>query len=369
MSDNVTKVGLVGCGNISDVYLKNAAALAAIEIVACADIILERAAAKAAEFGVPGFGTVDALMEDDGIEIILNLTTPAAHSDIALAALAHGKSVYNEKPLATTRAAGRRILDDAKKSDLHVGCAPDTFLGGAWQTARKLIDDGAIGAPVAATAFMTYHGPESWHPDPAFFYKEGAGPMFDMGPYYLTALINLLGPVARVSGSARVSFPQRTVTSEPKRGQIIEVETPTHVVGILDFAAGPVATILTSFDIWHANLPCLEIYGSRGSMSLPDPNGYGGVIRLRAAKDDAWREITPSFGYTGNERGLGVADMASAARSGRPHRANGELAMHVLDIMHAIHDSSRDGRRASLTTTCTRPAPLPPNLSPNTIDA
>jgi predicted dehydrogenase len=369
MADNVTKVGLIGCGNVSGVYLKNAAALEAIEVVVCADVNPERAQAKAAEFGIERFGTVDALLADHEIEIVLNLTIPDAHADLALAALAHGKSVYNEKPLAVTLADGQRILSRAAEDGLRVGCAPDTFMGGAWQTARKLIDDGAIGVPVAATAFMTSHGPESWHPDPAFFYKQGAGPMFDMGPYYLTALINLLGPVTRVSGSARVSFPERIVTSEPRRGESIKVETPTHVVGILEFADGPVATILTSFDVWHANLPCIEIYGSEGSVNLPDPNGYGGVKRLSQAADDGWREITPAFGYNENERGLGVADMASAARSGRAHRASGEMAMHVLDIMHAVHDSSRDGRRVDLTTTCTRPAPLPPDLRPNTIDA
>ena len=359
MAENATKVGLIGCGDISGAYLRNAATFDAIEIVACADVIPERARAKAAEFDVPRYGDAESLLVDEEIEIILNLTTPDAHADLALAALARGKSVYNEKPLAIKRDDGLRILRSAAEKDLRVGCAPDTFMGGAWQTARKLIDDGAIGAPVAATAFMTYHGPESWHHDPAFFYKDGAGPMFDMGPYYLTALINLLGPVARVSGSARASFPERIVTSQPKYGQIIKVEIPTHVAGILEFADGPLATILTSFDVWHANLPCLEIYGSEGSMSLPDPNGYGGMIRLRDAKDDAWREISPCFGYTGNERGLGLADMASASGSARDHRARGELAMHVLDVMHAIYDSSRYGRRVDVTTSCTRPAPLP----------
>ena len=368
MSKHVTKVGVVGCGDISGIYLKNAAMLEAIEIVACTDVVGQRAAAKAREFNIEQVDNVDALLANDEIEIILNLTRPDAHAELALAALERGKSVYNEKPLAVTRADGQRIVDAARERGLRVGCAPDTFMGGAWQTARQLIDAGAIGEPVAATAFMTCHGHENWHPDPAFFYRVGAGPMFDMGPYYLTAMINLLGPVARVSGTTRITFPQRTVTSEPKCGEVINVEVPTHVVGTLEFATGAVATILTSFDVWYANLPCLEIYGSEGSLSLPDPNGYGGTIRLRKAADDDWQEVEPAFGYNENERGLGVADMAAAAQSGRAHRASGAMALHVLDIMHAIHESADEGRRVELGTECSRPAPLPADLHPYTID-
>jgi len=362
------KVGVVGCGNISGTYLKNATVFEAIEVAACADLVPQRAATKAAEFAVPRAGSVEQLLAEPDIEIVLNLTTPNGHAEIALAALEAGKSVYNEKPLAIRRADGQRILELARAKSLRVGCAPDTFLGGAWQTARRLIDKGAIGEPVAGAAFVVCHGHEHWHPDPEFLYRVGGGPMFDMGPYYLTALVSLLGPVRGVCGSARITFPERTITSEPKRGQKIKVETPTHVAGVLEFVSGAVGTIVTSFDVWHANLPFIEIYGSTGSLSLPDPNAFGGRLRLRGSADEAWRDVPPEFGYIENSRGLGVADMAHASRSGRPHRACGELAMHVLDVMHAFHDAAREGRRVELTSTCQRPAPLPAGLAAGVLD-
>jgi predicted dehydrogenase len=357
------KVGLIGCGNISDVYLRNARELDAIEVVACADLVRQRAQAKAAEHGVPRVCTADELVADPEIAIVLNLTTPDAHAQIALAALEAGKSIYNEKPLAIRLEDGRRIVETARSKSLRVGCAPDTFLGGAWQTARKLIDDGAIGQPVAATAFMTCHGHENWHPDPEFLYRVGGGPMFDMGPYYLTALVNLLGPVRRVTGMASITFPERTITSEPKRGKKIKVEVPTHVAGVLEFVNGAAGTIITSFDVWHANLPFIEVYGSTGSLSLPDPNAFGGQVRLRAAADDAWHDMPLAFGRVENERGIGLADMAAALCERREHRANGELALHVLEIMHAFYDAAREGRHIELETTCDRPASLPPGLT------
>ncbi len=206
---------------------------------------------------------------------------------------------------------------------------------------------------------MLNHGPEHWHPNPDFFYQRGAGPMFDMGPYYLTALTTLLGPVRRVTGSAQISFPERTVTSQPLHGTIIKVATATHVAGVLDFVSGPVATLVTSFDVWHAELPKIEIYGSLGTLSLPDPNTFGGPVRLRLPSDKEWREISIAHGYTSNSRGLGVADMAYALRTGRAHRANGALAYHVLDLLHAFHDASREGRHVDMASTCARPAALP----------
>ena len=363
MAETPLKVGLVGCGNISDIYLKNARKLDAIEVVACADLVKQRAEAKAAQHGLPRACTVDELLADPKITIVLNLTTPDAHSEIALAALEAGKSIYNEKPLAIRLEDGRRILETARSKDLRVGCAPDTFLGGAWQTARKLIDEGAIGRPVAATAFMTCHGHEHWHPDPEFLYQVGGGPMFDMGPYYLTALITLLGPVRRVTGAASITFPERTITSEPKRGKRIKVEVPTHVAGVLEFVGGALGTIITSFDVWHANLPLIEVYGATGSLSLPDPNCFGGPIRLRAASDDAWQEVPTAFAHVENERGLGVADMAAALGTGQRHRASGELALHVLEIMHAFHDAAREGRHVESETTCDRPVPLAPGFA------
>ena len=367
MSDKV-KVGIVGCGNISSRYLENMPPFEIIEVAAVADIIPERAEAQAEKWGVPKAYSVDELLADPEIEIVVNLTIPNAHYEVALAALKAGKSAYNEKPLALTRAQGKELVETARAQGVLLGGAPDTFFGAGHQTCRKLIDDGWIGTPIAATAFMTCHGHESWHPDPAFYYKVGGGPMFDMGPYYLTALINLMGPVSRVTGSARVTFPERTITSQPKFGTVITVDTPTHIAGVLDFANGAVATIITSFDIWAANLPHIEIYGTEGSLSVPDPNGFVGPIKVRRGGADDWTDVSFSHNYT-RDRGIGVADMAQALRSGRANRANGDLTYHVLDIMHAVHDASRENRHIMLESTCERPAPLPLNLPMEKLDA
>jgi predicted dehydrogenase len=358
---------LVGCGNISQIYFQNCLQFGILDLVACADLIPERAQAKAAEHGARAC-SVEELLANPEIDIVLNLTIPQAHAEVALAALEAGKSAYNEKPLAIAREDGRRMLELAAAKGLRVGGAPDTFLGGGIQTCRKLIDDGWIGEPVAAAAFMTCHGHESWHPDPEFYYKAGGGPMFDMGPYYLTALINLLGPVRRVTSSTRITFPERVITSQPKQGTVIQVDVPTHVAGVLDFASGAVGTIITSFDVWAAQLPRIEIYGSEGSLSVPDPNGFGGPVRVRRAEAEEWSEVPLTHGYARNSRGVGLADMAYGLRSGRPHRCNGELAYHVLDIMHAFHDASREGRHVELESTCERPAALPLGLAPWTLD-
>jgi predicted dehydrogenase len=284
MADLKAKVGVVGCGNISGVYIKRSKIFSAFEIVACADVIMERAKAKAAEFNIPKVCTVEELLADPEIAIVLNLTIPKAHGEIALAALKAGKSVYNEKPLAVTREEAKKMADLAKAKKLRIGCAPDTFLGAGLQTCRKLIADGWIGKPVAATAFMMGHGPENWHPDPETFYQPGAGPMFDMGPYYLTALVNLIGPVKRVTSCAKITFPERTIGSQPKAGTRFKVNTPTHVVGIMEFAGGAVGSIITSFDVWASNLPCIEIYGTAGTLSCPDPNTSAGRARTSGAR-------------------------------------------------------------------------------------
>ena len=363
------KVGIVGCGTISGIYLKNSKLLDAFEVVACADLLPERARARAAEYGVARAGTVEELLADPEVEVVLNLTIPNAHAEIALAALEAGKSVYNEKPLAIRREEAGRMLDLAASKGLRVGCAPDTFLGAGIQTCRKVIAEGIIGQPVAVTAFMTNHGHESWHPDPAFYYKVGGGPMFDMGPYYLTALVNLLGPVRRVTGSARITFPERTITSQPKSGEKIAVEVPTHVAGVLDFACGAIATIVTSFDVWSTDLPRIEIYGSAGSLSVPDPNTFGGPVRLRRPGSREWEEIELAYPNAKNSRGLGIADMCAALRSGRPHRASGDLAFHVLDVMHAIPEASREERHIALASDCVQPAALPKGLGEDQSEA
>jgi predicted dehydrogenase len=362
------KVGIVGCGTISGIYLKVAPTFELLEVAACADIVVERARARAAEFGVPKACTVSELLADPEIELVINLTIPAAHAEVALAAVEAGKSVYNEKPLAVDRGEARRLLERARAKGVLVGGAPDTFLGGGIQTCRKLIDDGAIGRPVAATAFFANHGHEGWHPDPGFYYQPGGGPMLDMGPYYLTALVSLIGPVRRVTGSARATFPEREIGSQPKRGQKIPVETPTHIAGVLDFANGAIGTIITSFDVWAHSLPRIEIYGSEGTLAVPDPNTFGGPVRLRRAGEADWVEQPLTHGRTENSRSLGVADMAYALRSGRPHRASGELAFHVLDVMVSFAEASDAGRHVELSSGCQRPAALPPGLPEGRLD-
>jgi predicted dehydrogenase len=366
---NQTNIGIIGCGNISGIYFQAGKTFENLNIVACADLVMDKAKQRAQEFGVPKACTVQELLADPSIEIVVNLTVPKAHAKVDLDALKAGKHVHAEKPLAVNREDGRRIMAAAKAKKLRVGSAPDTFLGGGIQTCRKLIDDGWIGKPVAATAFMMCHGHESWHPDPEFYYEVGGGPMFDMGPYYLTAMIALMGPVRRVTGATAVSFAERVITSKPKCGKRVKVETPTHVAGLLDFANGAVGTIITTFDVWAAELPRIEIYGTEGSLSVPDPNGFGGPVRIRRPGMQNWQEVPLAFGYAENSRGIGVADMANAIRSGRPHRANGQLAFHVLDIMCALHEASDQGKHIALTSTCDQPAPLPMGLRHGTLDA
>jgi len=361
------KIGIIGCGNISPAYIKGCRAFKVLDLVALADIDVRRAEARAAEFNVPRACTVDDLLADPEIQIVVNLTTPQAHTPVNLAAIAAGKNVHCEKPLALSRAEGQQVLAAAAAKGLRVGCAPDTFLGGGIQTCRKLIDDGWIGEPIAATAFMTCHGHESWHPDPAFYYMVGGGPMLDMGPYYLTALVNLVGPIRKVAGMTRITFPERLITSQPKYGTRVQVEVPTHVAGLMEFANGAIGTIITTFDVWAANLPRIEIHGTQGSLSVPDPNTFGGQVMVRRADSKEWRDV-PHTHSVEVGRGIGVADMAYGLASGRPHRASGELAYHVLDTMLAFEDASQAGRHQELASTCRQPAALPMNLRTGELD-
>ncbi len=361
------QVGIVGCGNISKIYLEQAKTFDILNVSAVADVDMNRAQAKAIEYQVRAL-TVDELLSDKEIDIILNLTPPAAHGSIALSALAAGKSVYNEKPLAIDREEAQKMLQIAQSKNLRVGCAPDTFIGAGLQTCRKVIDQGLIGKPVAATAFMMGHGPERWHPDPEFFYKPGGGPLFDMGPYYLTALISLLGPIKRVSSMARISFPERMIGSEPKRGQTIKVETPTHVSANLEFVSGVMATLITSFDVWKSSVPRIEIYGSEGTLWAPDPNTFGGPVQIFKSSAKEWEEVNLIHWRSTNSRGLGVADMAHASLTGRPHRANGEMAYHVLDIMHTILNASIQMKELEVKSTCSQPTPIPEGLPFNILE-
>ena len=355
-------IGIVGVGNISGIYLENLTGKfgSRVKVLGCADLIAERAEKATEEYNLPKtYKTAEELISDPDIDIVLNLTTPQGHFEICHAALDAGKHAYVEKPLSLTLEQGQKLLSLAEKNGLRVGGAPDTFLGGGIQTCRKLIDDGWIGTPIAATAFMTCHGHESWHPDPEFYYKVGGGPMFDMGPYYLTALINLIGPVKRITGSTRVTFPERLITSKPKYGDVVKVDVPTHVAGILDFANGAVGTIITSFDVWAANLPRIEIYGAEGSLSVPDPNTFGGEIKIRRHDHKEWTPIPFSHGYTENSRGLGLVDMAEAIQQNRPHRASGELTYHALELMHGVHIASDENRHYELKSKGVQPEALP----------
>ena len=353
-------IGIVGCGNISGIYFQNLCTVfRSVRVKSCADLDPARAQAKAIEYPGVHVTTLDAMLADPEIDIVVNLTTPQGHFPVAKSVLQAGKSVYNEKPLTLTRKEGLELLALAAKKVVRVGSAPDTFLGAGIQTCLQLINEGAIGQPIGAQAFMLCHGHEGWHPDPEFYYQKGGGPMFDMGPYYLTALVALLGPVRRVTGSARISFPSRTIGSEKKRGQVIGVEVPTHVAGVLDFASGAVGTIVTSFDVWAAQVPRIEIFGSEGTLSIPDPNGFGGPVLIRKASANEWQEIPVSRPYAGNSRGIGSAEMAAAISVKRPHRASGEMAYHVLDMMHAIHDASAQDCHVQILSTCQRPASLP----------
>jgi len=364
------KIGIIGCGNISSAYLRTVQTFDILECVALADLDLERARARAEEFGVPKACTTEELLADPEIELVVNLTIPAAHFEVSMAIIEAGKHVYTEKPLAIIREDGAKILDAAKAKGVRVGCAPGTFIGGGLQTCRKLLDDGAIGRPVAAAAFMMSHGAEHWHPDPAFLYQIGAGPMFDMGPYYLTALTTLLGPITRVAGSAGIQISPRTITSKPKYGEQIIVRTPDHVTGTFTFASGVIGTIITSTAVWAASLPRIEIYGTDGTLSLPDPNSLGGPVKLAKAGESEFTEIPLTHGHADSRQmwGIGVADMAHALRSGRAHRASGAQGYHVLDLMQAFLDSSRDVQYAQITSTIEQPKALPLGLAESVLD-
>ncbi|MDR1787874.1 MAG: Gfo/Idh/MocA family oxidoreductase [Treponema sp.] len=353
-------IGIVGAGAISGIYLDNLTGMFAgrAEVAGISDQVTEKARAAAQKYGIRAFDSVDAMLRDERVAIILNLTTPPAHYDVARRALEAGKHVYNEKPLCTTREDAAALLALARERGLRVGCAPDTFMGAGLQTCRALIDAGRIGRPVAATAFMLCHGHESWHPSPAFYYQRGGGPMFDMGPYYLSALVSLLGPASRVCGSAQKSFPTRTITSEPLRGQVVQVEVPTHIAGVIDFASGAVGTIITSFDVWHHHLPWITIYGTEGTLEAPDPNTFRGTVRVRRHDEEAWEESPLILSTGDNCRGAGITDMAEAIAEGRPHRASGELGFHVLDMMQGFHEASASGRCCTLASPCGRPAPM-----------
>ena len=362
-------VGFIGTGNISSAYLRaitgdeNMAGFPVLDIKGLADLRPEASQARAAEFGLKSM-SIDEMLASSDIQLVVNLTIPRAHVDVGLKVLASGKHVYSEKPLGITYAEGRKLLDAANKAGLRIGSAPDTFLGGSHQQARAVVDSGALGQLVGGTAFMQAPGHEAWHPDPAFYYDIGGGPVLDMGPYYITDLVNLLGPVARVSAMASRLRLKRTVLSEPKKGQIMDVHVDTHVTGSLGFANGAIVQVGMSFDVaGHKHVP-LELYGTEASLIVPDPNFFGGDVELKKrGRDEEWSKVEVTAPYAdGNYRSLGVADMAQGILDNRPHRANGDLALHVLEVMEAFETASREGRTIDIKTPVARPEPLATSL-------
>ncbi|MFI6692944.1 Gfo/Idh/MocA family protein [Streptomyces sp. NPDC050433] len=354
------RIGMVGAGKISGAYLKTFERLDAVRLTAVTDLDAGRAEAVAAQVpGVAVAGSVAELTGRPDVDAVLNLTVPAVHAEVARAALDAGKHVYGEKPLAMTREEADSLLATASDRGLRVGCAPDTVLGTGVQTARGAVDDGLIGTPVAATAFMTTPGHERWHPDPEFYYRPGGGPLLDMGPYYLSALVHLLGPVGRVTAAASRSRPERTIGSGPRAGERFDTEVETHVTGLLEHAGGALTTLVMSFDIHAARLPRIEVHGTEGSLSVPDPNGFDGPVELHRAGGE-WERLPVSGGYRDAGRGTGLADLATSLTEDRPHRASGELARHVLDVMLTLLDAAREGVWLPVRSDCARPEAVRP---------
>jgi predicted dehydrogenase len=354
-------VAIVGAGNISGQYLRNLTRFPDVRVVAIADLDATRAAGAATEHDVPFSGTVDDVLALPEVELVVNLTIPAAHAEVASAALAAGKHVYSEKPLTLDPATGQALLAEAEARGLRVGNAPDTFLGAGLQSARRAVDAGLIGTPVGAASTFQGPGPESWHPSPEFLFAKGAGPLFDMGPYYLTALVALLGSVTTVAATARKARETRTIGSGPRAGTDFAVEVPTHVTALLEFAAGAGATATFSCDSPH-HRQSIELIGTEASLAVPDPNTFAGPLLIRGRGDHEWREL-PLAG-TDVGRGIGVLDLARAIRGGGPHRASGELALHVLEVMATVLESAESGSFRAVASSAGASAALPASWDP-----
>ena len=363
-------IGVVGCGNIASTYLRNAALFPGVEIRACADISPEAADRRAAEYGLRAL-TLDQLLAADDVDLVLNLTVPNAHFDVSMAALSAGKHVFTEKPLAATAAEGRILVAEAKRRHLAIGSAPDTFLGAAGRLARRLMDDGAIGRVVTGSAFMMGRGMEHWHPSPQFYYQPGGGPVLDMGPYYITMLVNLLGPARRVMAMSTVGQTERLITAPgPSHGTSFPVGTPTTIMALVEFASGAIVTVGMSWDVFrHGNHP-LELHGTQGSMRLPDPDTFGGTVSL-STNGAPWQELSTADTTHGrinwpydapdraNYRMIGIADLARSLREGSSPRASGELALHVLEILEGMLEAGSSGSPVLLPERLVRPASLP----------
>lgn len=362
------RIGVVGCGNISLAYMRNAPLFRGVEIIACADLNADAAKRRAAEFDLRA-ADVDSLIDDKSIDLVLNLTIPAAHFDVSMRALSAGKHVFTEKPLGVTAAEGCSLVDAAAGKGLMLGSAPDTFLGAAGRHARRQMEAGAIGKPVTGTAFMMGRGMEHWHPDPSFYYQAGAGPLMDMGPYYLTMMVNLMGPIRRVQAVATSGQEERLITAEgPKQGTTFKVGTPTSVLSLLEFDCGATVTFGTSWDVFrHSNHP-IELHGTEGSLRLPDPDNFGGSVAFSGrgahGETDTSGELFGAVNWPiaapdrANYRVLGLADLARAIIEGRKPRASGDLALHVLEVMEAILRAGETGIAQTISGTVAQPREL-----------
>ncbi|NUU12449.1 Gfo/Idh/MocA family oxidoreductase [Curtobacterium pusillum] len=357
------RVGVVGVGNISQQYFEHLPALPELALTAVADLDVERARSVGADQGVRGV-SVDELLAADDVDVVLDLTIPAAHAEVTTRVLEAGKHVYGEKPLALSTAEAAPVLALAADRGLRVGCAPDTVLGTGIQTARAAIDHGLVGDPVGAAVSWSAPGHELWHPAPAFYYQPGGGPLFDMGPYYLTSLVQFFGPVARVGGSATRSTRERTIATGPFAGAPIPVDVDTHVVAVLEHEGGVVSTVTVSFEVWATRAPLFEVHGTAGSLAVPDPNRFSDRVSIATADDREWRELPVAAGYADAGRGYGLADMAHAIATDRPHRATGELAFHVLEVMEAIGRAAREHTVVEVRSRVERPALVPADATP-----
>ena len=355
---NPLRVGIVGAGYISAAYLRASQAFSQIRVVSCADLNPAAAKARAREFGITA-SSIDSLLEDESVQLVLNLTTPQSHVPVSLQAVEAGKHVYCEKPLGLSTAETVPLLQAAKVREVRLGCAPDTFLGAGQQTARNALDRGLIGQPFGGIALVLMAGSERWHPNPDFYYQPGAGPVFDMGPYYLTALVNLLGPISQVYSIGTKAFDYRTIGNGPRQGERFPVKTLTHICSLLQFVSGPLVTFVASFDVAGHGHPPIEIYGTEGTLQVPDPNRFGGAVRFCRRPDAQWEDRAPTHAFgDSNYRSLGVAELAESLQNGRPHRTSEALAFHVLEVMEAIVENASSGRTGQIQSTCERPRPL-----------
>lgn len=358
MPKTPVRTAIIGCGFISEVYSQTLDSSPTVELIACADLQPSRAAERASATRSAVARTVDEVLADPDIELVVNLTVPQAHHTVTAAALDAGKSVFSEKPLALDAAEAAQLIALADRRGVLLGCAPDTFMGPGPQTALALLQAGVVGTPIHASAALCYPGPDAWHPDPAFLFRTGSGPLFDVGPYFITTLVAALGPIRAVSGACRRPRDKRQVGTGPLAGTWFPVTVPTHAVALLEFEEGAIATLMTSFDVGTPYTSTLELHGTHGSLKMPDPNGFDGPVLVRRGPEADWEPIEHAVGIDGTTRGVGAIDLASALRAGELPRASAALAQHTLEVLAAVETSSATGQRVPINTRCNRPSLL-----------